>query len=46
LRSLGATLISTKRASQFVFGSLQNTLLFLWKIFAGAIDVKVEHRHR
>jgi len=35
-----------KYIPQFVFGSFQNTLLFLGKGFARAIYIEVEHRHR
>jgi len=35
-----------KHIPQFVFGSFQNTLLFLRKGFACAIDIEIEHRHR
>jgi len=37
---------SVKRGAQFVFGAFQNSLLFLGKAFARAIDVEVQHRHR
>jgi len=39
-------LCSPKDITEFVFRLLENTLLFLRQIFAGAIDVKVQHRHR
>ena len=39
-------LCSPKDIAKFVFGVFENTLLFLRQIFAGAIDVKVQHRHR
>ena len=31
--------------AQFVFGAFENALTFFRKIFAGAIDVEVQHRH-
>ena len=34
-------LSSAKDITQLVFGSFQNALLLLWKIFAGAIDVEI-----
>jgi hypothetical protein len=37
---------SPKGLAQFVLRVFENTLLFLWQILAGAIDVKVQHRHR
>jgi len=43
---LRENLRSAKKVAQFVFGPLQHALLFLRKIFAGAVDVKVQHRHR
>src|SRR6266496_1802417 len=39
-------LLSAEDIAKFVFSVLENTLLFLRQIFAGAIDVKVQHRHR
>ncbi len=43
---LRGNLHSAKDVAQFVFGPFQHALLFLRKIFAGAVDVKVQHRHR
>jgi hypothetical protein len=36
---------SVENIAQFDFGPFQNALLFLWKIFSGAIDIEVQHRH-
>jgi len=44
LRILNA-LGPAKYAAKFVFGAFQNALSIFRKIFSGAIDVKVQHRH-
>jgi len=36
---------AAENVAQFAFGAFQNVLLLLWKIFPGAIDVEVQHRH-
>jgi len=38
-------LLAVENAAQFAFGAFENALLLLWKIFSGAIDVEVQHRH-
>jgi hypothetical protein len=45
-RSRLQRLRTVKHISQFVFSLFQNALLLLWKVFPGAIDVEVQHRHR
>jgi hypothetical protein len=42
---LRENLRSAKKVAQFAFGPFQQAPLFLRKIFAGAVDVKVQHRH-
>jgi len=39
-------LLSSKHVSQFVFCPFQDALLSLRKVFAGAVDVEIQHRHR
>jgi hypothetical protein len=39
-------LCSPKDITEFLFRLHESPLLFLGQIFAGAIDVKVQHRHR
>ena len=36
---------SAEYLTQFVFGTFENALAFFRKIFAGAVDVEVQHRH-
>jgi hypothetical protein len=45
-RSRLQCLRTVKHISQFVFSLFQKALLLLRKVFPGAIDVEVQHRHR
>jgi hypothetical protein len=45
LRTTGSTLGTSKGFSQLAFGAFQDLLLSFRQIFAGAIDVKIQHRH-
>jgi hypothetical protein len=39
-------LAASERLTQVVFSPLKNALLVLREIFASAVDVKIQHRHR
>ena len=38
-------LISPEHIAQFVFRALERSLSAFWKIFPGAVDVEIQHRH-
>ena len=42
----GLSLISCKNVSQFLFGVFERSLTTFRKVLSGAVDVKIQHRHR
>jgi len=45
-RAANPPLFSAKHLSQIAFGTFENALLFLRQVFAGTIDIEIQHRHR